>query len=92
MLWLISADVEISFSEADYRQSERSLDNVNDAIIPIVVTKSSRIASPIVIDIIPLTVDKARANNLALDHLPIPQPNPLSPPFAGKIKSSLYMH
>ena len=52
--------------------------------MPILVTKNSRIATPIVLDVISLTVSEAR-NRIPTDHLPenIPVDNPFSPPFAG---------
>ena len=52
--------------------------------MPVRVTKSSRIANPIVLDVIPLTVDMARANTPPALPDNIPVNNPFSPPFAGK--------
>ena len=52
--------------------------------MPVEVTKDSRIATPVVLDIIPLTVSEA-ISRIPPDRLPenIPMDNPFSPPFAG---------
>ena len=54
--------------------------------MPVQMVKNSRIANPIVLDVIPLTVEMARAVLLPSE-LPedIPIPNPFSPPFAGNV-------
>ena len=53
--------------------------------MPVVVTKDSRIAAPIVLDVILLTVSEA-ISSIPSYRLPeyIPTYNPFSPPFAGK--------
>ena len=69
--------VEIFFTEDDFRANEP------DLRMPVVVTKNSRIATPIVLDVIPLTVSEARhriSQNCLLENIP---ENPFSPPFAG---------
>ena len=52
--------------------------------MPVVVTKDSRIATPIVLEVIPLTVSEA-IRDIPSNHLPenIPPDNPFSPQFAG---------
>ena len=52
--------------------------------MPVVVTKDSRIATPIVLEVIPLTVSEAN-RDIPSNHLPenIPTDNPFSPLFAG---------
>ena len=64
--------------------------NEPGAIISILVSKNSLIATPIVLDVIPLTVSEAR-NCIPTDCLPesIPEDNPFSPPFAGNNISSI---
>ena len=80
----VTADVTLNFSRENYSASERDLAHVNGAaVMPVRVTKSSRIASPIVVDVIPLTVHMAQARGISLDHLSIPESHPFSPPFAG---------
>ena len=67
----------IFFTEESYRAHEQSL------FMPVLVTKDSRIATPIVLDVIPLTVSEARhriSQNCLLENIP---ENPFSPPFAG---------
>ena len=54
--------------------------------MPVRVVKTSRIANPIVLDVIPLTVDMARANTPPALPYNIPADDGYSPPFAGKEK------
>ena len=54
--------------------------------MPVRVIKTSRIANPIVLDVIPLTVEMANTALLAAE---IPVQNPFSPPNAGNIIISL---
>ena len=78
-------EVEIFFTEDDFRTSERNLTNPDDpAFMTVLVTKTLRIANPIVLDVIPLTVEMARAV-LSPSELPenIPVVSLFSPPFAG---------
>ena len=81
--------MEISFTEDDFRASEAPADGDAISFMPVRVTKSSRIANPIVLDVIPLTVDMARANTPPALPDNIPFNNSFSPPFAGKISDSL---
>ena len=73
--------VEIFFTEDDFRANEP------DLRMPVVVTKNSRIATPIVLDVIPLTVAEATdsISGIPSNFLPenIPTDNPFSPSFAG---------
>ena len=67
----------IFFTEESYRANEQSL------FMPVLVTKDSRIATPIVLDVIPLTMSEARhriSQNCLLENIP---ENPFSPPYAG---------
>ena len=56
------------------------------ALMPVRVTKSSRIANPIVLDVSPLTVEMARSV-LSSSDLPenIPVDNPFSPSYASNV-------
>ena len=85
-------EMEISFTEDDYRASEAPADGAAMSFMPVRVTKSSRIANPIVLDVIPLTVDMARASipTALPDYNIISADNPISPPFAGKTNITLY--
>ena len=77
--------VDISFTEDSYRANEKSIANPTEtSFMPVRVVKTSRIANPIVLDVIPLTVDMARANTPPALPENIPVNNPFSPPFAGK--------
>ena len=77
--------MEVFFAEDDYRVVESNIINPNEpALMPVLVNKSSKIANPIVLDIIPLTVVMARNNTLPAPPDYIPDDNPYSPPFAGK--------
>ena len=82
---LLSA-VEIAFTEGDYRANERSKDGEgNVSFMPVKVTKTPiRIATPIVLEVIPLTVQQANYSLSFVD-------NPYSPPFAGMLEL-LYLH
>ena len=76
-------DVDFSFTEDDFRANEPSLmDPVT--FLPVLVSKSARIASRVELVVVPLTVDEAIATSLPLPPN-IPQNNPRSPPFASKI-------
>ena len=50
--------------------------------MPVRVIKTSRIANPIVLDVVPLTVEMANTSLLAANVLVF---NPFSPPYAGNI-------
>ena len=77
-------EVEIFFTEDDFRINERNLTHPNEpAFMPVLVTKTSRIANPIELNVIPLTVGMARANANPTLPTNIPEDNPFSPPFAG---------
>jgi hypothetical protein len=51
--------------------------------MPVVVTKDIRIANPIELDVIPLTVQQAEESTPLLLPPNRPENNPLSPPFAS---------
>ena len=73
----------ISFTKDDFQANETVM-GIPNSFMPVVVTKNLRIATPIVLDVISLTVSEAR-NHIPSSRLPenIPLDNPFSPPFAG---------
>ena len=75
--------VEIFFTK-DYFRAHEDPNNNPDGTrnMPVRVIKTSRIANPIVLDVIPLTVEMANTSLLAAE---IPVFNPFSPPYAGNI-------
>ena len=80
-------EVEIFFTEDDFRTNERNSSNPDEpALMPVLVSKTSRIANPIALDVGPLTVEMARTV-LPSSDLPenILMPNPFSPPYAGNL-------
>lgn len=80
-------DVEVFIAEEDFRVYEKNTYNPNEpALMPVMVAKISKIANPIVLDIIPLTVDMARADTHSVLPENIPNDNPYSPPFAGNVE------
>jgi hypothetical protein len=79
---LISIDVEFAFTEDDFRANEP--DSSNPAtFLPVLVSKSARIASRVELVVVPLTVQEANATRLPLPPN-IPANDPRSPPFASK--------
>ena len=52
--------------------------------MPVLVTKDIRIANPIVLDVVPLTVQQAQESMPLLLPQNIPDNNLFSPPYAGK--------
>ena len=75
-------DVEFAFTEDDFRANEPDLMNPT-TFLPVLVSKSTRIASQVELVVIPLTVDDARATSLPLPPN-IPDNDERSPPFASK--------
>ena len=75
-------DVEFAFTEDDFRANEPDSSN-STTFLPVLVSKSARIASRVELVVIPLTIDEARATSLPLPPN-IPQNDPWSPPFASK--------
>ena len=75
-------DVEFAFSEDEFQANEPQSPNPA-TFIPILVSKSTRIASRVELVVVPLTVAEARATSLPLPPN-IPQNDPWSPPFASK--------
>ena len=71
------------FSEDDFRVNE------GDPFVPVLVTKTSRIATPIVLEVHPLTVEEARTAVPLLLPPNIPSDNQISPPFAGIVTTCL---
>ena len=76
-----NAVVDFWFTEDDYRAREPDLDG-SVSLLSVVVLKSIRIASPVIIEVEPVTVAEARSRSLLLPpHLP--QNDASSPPYAG---------
>ena len=76
--------MQIVFTNDDYRVNERNLTGPV-SFMPVKVSKNSRIANPIVLGIVPLTVmDATNPPGLPKN---VPSNNPFSPPFAGKLVS-----
>ena len=77
--------VEVSFTESDYRANEKSpMASDEISVMPVKVTINSVIATPVVLEVIPLTYQQAEhilSPSLRED---IPENNPFSPPFASK--------
>ena len=75
--------VEIFFTEDYYRANEDPNNNPDGTgNLPVRVIKTSRTANPIILDVVPLTVEMANTDLLAAE---IPALNPFSPPYAGNI-------
>ena len=75
-------DVEFAFTEDDFRANEPDSTNPT-TFLPVLVSKSTQIASRVELVVVPLTVDEAIATSLPLPPN-IPQNDPRSPPFASK--------
>ena len=82
-------DVEFAFTEDDFRASEPDLANPV-ASLPVLVSKSARIASRVELVVIPQTVQEARAAGLR-EPPNVPPDDSRSPPFASK-KTSIAMN
>ena len=81
--------VEIFFTKDKYRAHENPNNNPCSAgFLPVRVYKTSRIANPIILDIIPLTVEMANTDLLAAE---IPVFNTFSPPYAGNLSYWFYI-
>ena len=77
-------DVGFSFTMDDFRANEPDSSISNPTtFLPILVSKSARIASRVELAVTPLTVTEAIATSLPLPPN-IPQNDPWSPPFASK--------
>ena len=77
----------IIFTEDDYRVNEGNMTGPV-LFMPVRVSKNSRIANPIILDVIPLTVMDARTRPPGLPNN-VPEDNPFSPPYASKLSLSL---
>ena len=75
-------DVEFAFTEDDFRANEPDSSNPT-TFLPVLVSKSARIASRVELVVVPLTVQDARASSLPLPPN-IPEDDQRSPPFASK--------
>ena len=81
--------VEVLFTKDKYRAHENPNNNPCLAgFLPVRVYKTSRIANPIVLDVIPLTVEMANTDLLDAE---IPVFNHFSPPYAGNISYLFYI-
>ena len=81
-------DVEFAFSDDDFRANEPDSSNPT-TFLPVLVVKSTRIASRVELVVVPLTVQVANATSLPLPPN-IPQNDPRSPPFASKRNIEMY--
>jgi hypothetical protein len=79
---LFLTDVEFAFTEDCYRATEPDSSNPATSL-PVLVSKSTRIASRVQLVVVPLTVQEARDSSLPLPPN-IPQNDIRSPPFASK--------
>jgi hypothetical protein len=79
---LTLTDVKLDFTEDDFRANEPDSSNP-DTFLPVLVSKSTRIASRVELVVVPLTVGEARASFLPLPPN-IPDDDQRSPPFASK--------
>ena len=83
--------MDVFFTEDDFRANEMPVTAPSPVpctpspCIPVVVTKNSRIANPIVLDVIPQTVAEAMASMPLLLPPNIPEDNPFSPPYASNM-------
>jgi hypothetical protein len=88
MTWYIlctfsQSDVEFAFTEDDFRASEPGVGG-SPTFLPVLVSKSTRIASRVKLVVVPLTIQEATATSLPLPPN-IPDDNIRSPPFASMI-------
>lgn len=81
ILLFSQSDVEFAFTEDDYRANEEGI-NGSLSFMPILVSKSTRIASRVELVVIPLTVQEARNTSIPLPPN-VPTDDPRSPPFAS---------
>ena len=75
--------VDIFFAEDDFRSNEGD----PNPQVPVVVAKSSQIATRIVMEVVPLTVEQAK-ETLPLSLLP--EDNAFSPQYAGNTHLLIY--
>ena len=75
-------DVIVQFTDNDYRVNERNMTGPV-SFMPVLVSKNQRIANPLVLDVIPLTVMDASTRPPFLP-INIPDENQFSPPNASK--------
>ena len=81
---LFLTDVEFAFTEDDFRDIEPDLANPV-TFLPVLVFKSTRIASRVELVVVPLMVDEARATSIPLPPN-VPVDDTHSPPFAGSLR------
>lgn len=78
--------VAFAFTEVDFEAPEPDLTNPS-TFLPVMVSKSSRIASRVELVIVPSTVQEARSRATSLPlPLNVPDDDIRSPPFASKKK------
>ena len=51
--------------------------------VPVVLTKSLRIATPVTVEVVPLTQEDANLPQQQAEMINVPQDNPFSPPYAS---------
>ena len=85
-MFFFTIEVEIYFAGNDFRANEDPDSNPDGTgNMPVRVRKSLQIANPIVLDVIPLTVEMAMANSPPVLPANISVNNTFSPPFAGNM-------
>jgi hypothetical protein len=77
------SDVEFAFTEDDFRANEPDVSG-SPTFLPVLVSKSARIASRVELVVVPLTIQEAMATSLPLPPN-IPDDDVRSPPFASMI-------
>ena len=78
---MCALDVQLQFTEDRYRANELNVGG-SASFMDVVVSKASRIASRIVLEVVSLTVQQAREMNITLPPN-IPANDPYSPPYAS---------
>ena len=73
------------FSEDDFRANEPDTGGAV-SLMPVIISKSTRIASPVILEVVPLTVDETRSTALPLPPN-VPSDDLYSPPYAGKMQT-----
>ena len=77
--------VEFAFTEDDFRVNEGD----PNPQVPVKVVKDKRIATPVVLEVVPLTVSQAKSNIPSFIPDNIPEDNDFSPPYAGNTCTNL---
>ena len=92
LIIIIIIDIHFLFTGDSYRAHEPNTGN-SVTFLPVVVSKSARIASRVELVVVPLTVEQTRATSLPLPPN-VPEDDVNSPPYASKktFAMSIYYH